>query len=170
VIAYKFLLRGAVGPFSGHAWPGPAAGDPGPWVEAVGGVAVCRTAIHACRAEHLPWWIQAELWEAELRGPVEQVRHKLTAPAGRLVRRIDAWDEAAARDFAAGCALAARDHADADDVAIAMAGDAALSARDGGAAVTAYIAAQTALRVAGAEAMAAERARQSAWLVQRLGL
>ena len=112
MIAYKFLLCGAVGPFSRHPWPTPeAAGRPGPWVRAAGGMAVCRAAVHACRAEHLPWWIQAELWETELTEPVRQVRHKLTAPGGRLVRRLDAWDAAAARDFAVACALRARDHA-----------------------------------------------------------
>ena len=207
MIAYKFLLPGAVGPFSGYAWPTPSGGRPGPWVQAAGDVSACRSGVHACRIEHLPWWLQAELWEAEMAEPVRPVRHKLTAPSGRLVRRVAAWDAGAARDFAADCALRARDQAVAaleasaageaaarlggcdgldellrearaiapavggpERIAVTMAGDAAVRALEEAAAVTGYIAAHTARHVSGAEAMAAERRRQSAWLVGRLGL
>ncbi|HET9553714.1 MAG TPA: hypothetical protein VFP50_12165, partial [Anaeromyxobacteraceae bacterium] len=67
MIAYKFLAPGAVGPFSGFAWPVPSGGGPGPWVAAGAG-----GAIHACRTHHLPWWLDAELWAAELDGEVEE--------------------------------------------------------------------------------------------------
>ena len=49
VRAYKFLAPGAVGPFSGFAWP---TGTPGPWVEAV--PHTCATGVHACLVEDLP--------------------------------------------------------------------------------------------------------------------
>ena len=68
--AYKFLRPGAVGPFSGHRWPVPAGGDPGAWVEAAGGPALCR-GVHGCRVADLPWWVQEELWEAEFDAPDE---------------------------------------------------------------------------------------------------
>jgi hypothetical protein len=110
--AYKFLLRGAVGPFSDFAWPQPHGGGPGSWVAADGDAPVlCRTAVHACRAEHLPWWIQDELWEAELAEPVRAAGHKLTSPSGRLTRRVGAWDAGAARAFARACAFRAARHA-----------------------------------------------------------
>jgi hypothetical protein len=109
--AYKFLLPGAVGPFSGFAWPAPHGGLPGAWVEAGGDAVLCRSAIHACRLEHLPWWIQDELWEAELAEPVQQSGHKLMSVRGRLVRRVDGWDAAATRAFARACAFRAAAHA-----------------------------------------------------------
>jgi hypothetical protein len=111
VKAYKFLLPGAVGPFSGFAWPAPHGGLPGAWVRAEGDAVLCRSAIHACAIEHLPWWIQDELWEAELVDPVRRSGHKLMSARGRLVRRVDGWDAAAMRAFARACAFRAAAHA-----------------------------------------------------------
>lgn len=102
--AYKFLGPGAIGPFSRFAWPAPGADGPGRWVDAAGGVALCRTAVHGCRVEHLPWWIHQELWEAEFAEPTEVRGHKLLGPRARLVRRIERWDDEAARAFSRACA------------------------------------------------------------------
>jgi hypothetical protein len=109
--AYKFLRPGAVGPFSGVTWPAPEGDRPGAWVEAIGGLVACRTAVHACRIEHLPWWIQEELWEVELAEPVRLSGHKLLAPRGRLVRRVEGWDPAGAHAFSRACARHAADRA-----------------------------------------------------------
>jgi hypothetical protein len=104
MVAYKFLRPGAVGPFSGHPWPTPADDESGAWVEAPAQGAVCRVGIHGCRAEHLPFWIWEELWEIELDGRLDVRPHKLRAPRGRLIRRIDAWSDQAAKSFATECA------------------------------------------------------------------
>jgi hypothetical protein len=110
--AYKFLLPGAVGPFSGFAWPTPDGERPGAWVDGAGDeVARCRAAVHACRPEDLPWWIQPELWEVELAEPVRRVRHKLFAPRGRLLARCERWDAAGADGFGRACAVRAAGHA-----------------------------------------------------------
>ena len=111
MIAYKFLRSGGVGPFSGYAWPLPPAGRPGAWVVGGAGTELCQTAVHACRVRDLPWWLQDELWEAELDGAVSAGRHKVMAPRARLVRRVEAWDAACAQRFADACAMRARDHA-----------------------------------------------------------
>jgi hypothetical protein len=108
MLAYKFLLPAARGPFSAYTWPVPSAAGPGPWVAASGGPVACRTAVHGCLVEHLPWWIQDELWLAEFAAPVTLVGHKLMA---ERARRIDGWDPSTARDFAAACAGRARDRA-----------------------------------------------------------
>ncbi|MDQ3741385.1 MAG: hypothetical protein M3389_10645, partial [Actinomycetota bacterium] len=105
MLAYKFLRAGAVGPFSGVAWPQPAHGSPGEWLAAApGGTSICRRGVHACREEDLPRWIGQELWAVELRGEVVETPYKLVAPEGRLLRRIDAWDGDAALHFARACA------------------------------------------------------------------
>jgi hypothetical protein len=111
VIAYKFLCSGGVGPFSRYAWPLPRDERPGAWV--IGGAdrELCQTAVHACRLRDLPWWLQDELWEAELDGDVSAGRHKVMAPRARLLRRVDGWDAACAQRFADACAMRTRDHA-----------------------------------------------------------
>jgi hypothetical protein len=181
--AYKFLLAGAVGPFSGVPWPVPDERDgrPGPWVEAVAGERRrCRGAVHACRLEDLPWWIGEELWEVELAEPACHVRHKLIAPRGRLLRRLVVWDRAAARAFGQACADEAarwarvgRDAGEDSELArvsATMAADARTRARQGHASTAGYIAAHAARHVGGPPAMVAERRRQAAWFAARLRL
>jgi hypothetical protein len=111
MIAYKFLCAGGVGPFSGYSWPLPADGGPGAWVASAPDPVLCDRAVHACRIGDLPWWLHDELWAAELDGTVTAGRHKVMAPRGRLLRRVDAWDAACAQRFADACAERARDHA-----------------------------------------------------------
>jgi hypothetical protein len=112
MIAYKFLCAGGVGPFSRFAWPQPDGEAPGPWVGAPGGSTVrCRSAVHGCRVQDLPWWLNDELWEAEFDGEPATGRHKIMAGRARLLRRIDAWDATCAQRFADACARRARDHA-----------------------------------------------------------
>jgi hypothetical protein len=101
--AYKFLGPGAIGRFSGFAWPLPHGDEPGLWVEATGELSLCRTGVHACGASQLPHWLDDELWEAELDGERLDLDVLLVARRGRLVRRVRAWDDEAARAFAADC-------------------------------------------------------------------
>jgi hypothetical protein len=54
---------------------------------------------HACRAVDLPGWIDDELWLIELDGDVEAHEDVVVAQRARLVRRVDAWDEQAMREF-----------------------------------------------------------------------
>ena len=90
MIAYKFLRPDGTGVFTRFAWPLP--GDrPGAWVEAP--IQACRSGIHACRVEHLPLWLGRELYEIELAGAIVAERTKVVAERGRLVRRVDAWDD-----------------------------------------------------------------------------
>jgi hypothetical protein len=111
MIAYKFLCPGGVGPFSRFEWPLPRRGRPGDWVTGTEDPTPCHRAVHACRVSDLPWWLQDELWEAELDGVTSTGRHKVMAPRGRLLRRVDGWDAACSQRFADACAGRARDHA-----------------------------------------------------------
>jgi hypothetical protein len=111
VIAYKFLCSGGVGPFSRYAWPLPREERVGAWVIGGARTELCQSGVHACRVRDLPWWLQDELWEAELDGEISTGRHKVMAPRARLLGRVEAWDAACAQRFADACALRARDHA-----------------------------------------------------------
>jgi len=185
-VAFKFLRPGAIGPFSGFRWPQPEGGEAGSWVEAAGAGGPCAGGVHACERRHLPLWIWEELWEVELDGPLEPGLAKLRARRGRLLHRIERWSPLTAKSFAGACAGRAAEHAaaarpDEARVAAGMAADGATRANTAeasadayvaahGAAVSAYIAAMTALRVAGREAFDAERAWQADWLTAELGI
>ena len=107
MIAYKFLRDGRVGPFSGVRWPAP-----GDWLHATAADGrTCAERVHACRAEDLPEWLDAELWRVELDGGVTVSCGKLVADRGRLVERIATWDAALMAAFAEACMLRARDAA-----------------------------------------------------------
>jgi hypothetical protein len=106
MVAYKFLRSGRIGLFSRFCWP-----DPGVWVEAAGDVDTCRSGIHACRTEDLPWWLADELWEIELRDPARVDGHKLVATAGCLRSQVEGWTPTCAQEYAEMCAWRARDRA-----------------------------------------------------------
>jgi hypothetical protein len=201
MIAYKFLRAERVGTFSGFLWP-----EPGVWVRATEDLGACRSGVHACRTQDLPWWLSEELWVVELEGAVRIEEHKIVASAGRLRSRVEGWKSACAQEYANACAWRARDRAvqalsgaeqlrAADELArcdmldavlsltrrlaehvpggriiLTIAGDGAFRALTGAPPTSAYIAAHAALRVDGPAAYAAERAWQSRWLVERLGL
>jgi hypothetical protein len=167
VIAYKFLRRDGAGPFTRHPWPLPDRG-PGAWVEAP--VVPCRSGLHACRPADLPLWLGRELYEVELDGEIVEERTKVVAPRARLLRRIDAWDDAARAAYTRDCA----------DRAHALVREAGPGFEDWGAvvepstaegpALLGFVAARIAEERDGAAAYHAERARQVAWLRERLGL
>jgi hypothetical protein len=95
VIAYKFLSSDRVGLFTGFRWP-----EPGTWVEGE---------VHGVSTEGLLDWIDDELWTCELAGIVEDDGHVLVAERGRLLDRVEAWEESAALDFAGACAARGRE-------------------------------------------------------------
>jgi hypothetical protein len=192
VIAFKFLARDAVSPFTGFRWP-----PPWEWVHASGE----RTGawVHACRVGDVAHWLSDELWRVELEEPVREERYQVASSGARLVGRVAAWDGVTAREYARACALRARDLAlphlapelrarlagesDLDRIGAAageaagasraagFVADAAQNAEQVGPATTSYIAAVLASSLGGGlAAFEAERAWQARWLAERLGL
>jgi hypothetical protein len=163
VIAYKFLRGDRRGVFTRFAWP-----PPGEWVEAP--VVPCRSGIHACRVADLPLWLGRELYEIELAGDIVEERTKVVASRGRLVRRIDAWDDALRAAYARHCADRARSLARTSDPPLAEWEAVIEPSLPEGPALLGFIAARIAEERDGVAAYHAERARQQAWLADRLGL
>jgi hypothetical protein len=163
VRAFKFLLPGRLGPFSAFAWPVDE------WVDVAGGLG-CARGIHACEPADLPFWLQEELWEIELRGATVRGRHKVVAAGGRLVGRVEAWDEAAGDEFARACAVRLRALADRRPEARGHVDDLERFRPQVRPAAVASLAARAAEAVEGRPGYDAERAAQAAWLVERLGL
>lgn len=165
MIAYKFLRADGTSVFTRFTWPLPDDG-PGPWVDA--GVDPCRSGIHACRRADLPLWLGRALYEIELEGEVHEEATKVVAPRGRLLRRIDAWDESTRDEYTRMCADRAHELARAADLAD---WDAVVEPSvPEGPALLGFVAARIAEKISGAEAYHAERRHQADWLAERLGL
>ena len=159
MIAYTFTGPAARRPFRGDHWP-----PPGEWAGAGRGSHV----------EHLPVWIASELWLVELEGSVHEVETQLRADRGRLIRRIDAWDDAAAADFARWCGRRVLELSErtpgGDERMGAYLADAQELGDPGDANVAGWVAARAAAAVLGEEGAERERARQADWLRDRLEL
>jgi hypothetical protein len=108
------------------------------------------------------------LYEIELDGETIEEGMKVTAPRGRLVRRIETWNDTTRDEYSHMCI------ARAAELAAAVPELAAWSpppeAAAAGPALMGYVAARLAEAIGGAPAYVEERARQSAWLAERLGL
>jgi hypothetical protein len=164
--ALKFLRPGRVAPFTGVTWP-----PPGRWLAAAGPPELCRAGVHGLLPDVLATWIAEELWRVELDGGQQLAPGIVVAPRGRLLGRVEAWDDQTAREFARACAAHVQAHAT---------GRAAEYAADAAAEAGEVVAGDSATRVGymaarAAEAMApggfaAERRWQSRWLVDRLGI
>ena len=165
MIAYKFLRPDGTGVFTGFSWPLPNGG-PSAWVEAT--VEPCRSGIHACRPEHLPLWVGPILYEAELDGEILEERMKVIASRARLTRRIETWDEPMRERYTRLCADRAHELASAASLAQ---WEAVIEPSiPEGPALLGFVAARIAEEASGPEAYHAERARQTEWLVEHLGL
>jgi hypothetical protein len=117
----------------------------------------------------LPYWVAPALYEIELDGDVAELSLKVAAPRGRLVRRVDAWDDEARDAYCHMC--------------IDRAGELAASAGRGlagwapphdaaaaGPALMGFMAARIAEQTGGLDVYVDERVRQSRWLADRLSL
>jgi hypothetical protein len=163
--AYKFLRPDGTGVFTGFRWPLPSESS-GAWVRS--DVDPCRSGVHACQPRHLPLWIGRALYEVELDGQIVEAATKLVASQGRLVRRIDAWDEQAYGDYTRMCADRAHELARANGLdnweAVIEP-----SVPEGGA-LLGFVAARIAEEIDGEDGYHRERASQTQWLVRRLDL
>jgi hypothetical protein len=165
VIAYKFLRSDGTSVFTRFRWPLPDGG-PGAWVDAE--VEPCRSGIHACRLADLPFWVGRALYEAELAGDVVEEPTKVVAARARLLRRVEAWDDAERDAYTRMCADRAHDLARIGGL---EAWEAVIEPSvPEGPALLGFVAARIAEALDGVEAYHAERARQASWLGERLGL
>ena len=163
MIAYKFLRPEGVAPYSGFRWPIEE------WVDAAG-VDPCRTGIHACAVRDLPIWMGPELWEIELEGEIVVQARKLVAPRGRLLRRLDGWNDALIGDFGRACVKRVRERVGFLPVISGYAFDADRLARLGRVPLAAFAAARAAELRDGPGGYEEERRLQAIWLAERLGL
>ena len=106
----------------------------------------------------------------ELDGEVVDDRTKVIAARARLVRRIDAWEEAVRDRYTRMCAERAHELARAASPPLGQWEVVIEPSVAEGPALLGFVAARIAEEVAGSEAYHAERAHQTEWLVKELGL
>ena len=162
----KFLRPGRVGPYSRVVWPAP-----GEWLESEAESELCKRGIHAVLPDVLSRWVAEELWFVELDGAELAASGILVAPRGRLVARVEEWNDETAREFARACATHVA-HV-TEGRAGEYAADANASAETAGADFTATTVAYMAAHAAEAQSpgdFEAERLWQSRWLADRLGI
>ena len=163
MIAYKFLEAGGVSPFAGFQWP------VGEWVDAAA-ADPCRRGIHACRIADLPFWLGKELGEIELDGEIVVQQRKVVASRGRLVGRVGAWNRAVLEELGRDVLARTRRRFGAIAGVGGYVGDVQRHLASGRVPLAAFAAARAAEVAGGPVEYERERARQAAWLADRLGL
>ena len=163
--AYKFLRADGTGVFTRFAWPLPD-GEPGAWVGSTPDP--CRSGIHACRLGDLPYWAGRALYEIELDGRIVEHATKVVAERGRLLRRIDGWDDDLRAAYTRYCAD--RAHQIARENGLERWEEVIEPSIPEGPALLGFVAARIAEERRGPSAYHAERAHQTDWLVGRPGI
>jgi hypothetical protein len=167
VNAYKFLRSDGASVFTGFRWPLPNGG-PGAWVDAR--VDPCKSGIHACRLSDLPLWVSRTLYEIELDGEIVEERMKVVASRGRLLRRIEAWDDDLRDAYTRMCADRAHELAHSVSPPLDEWDAVVEPSIPEGPALLGFVAARIAEEISGTDAYHAERKRQTDWLVEKLRL
>jgi hypothetical protein len=138
-------------------------------VEIDGPLVPSRNGVHACRAGDLPYWLDEELWVAELDGPILEEDRMLVAARGRLVEQLGDWDGDALRALARACVERGRAYPGGEDAAD-------WAEHPVGAVSAIYIVAHAAgVRAVESgrpyeDGFAEERAWQAEWIASRLSL
>ena len=170
---YKFLAKGARGPLSGFTWPTPSGGNPGVWVEEERPLELCARGLHVCRTIDLAHWIHEELWELEADGDPLEGLDCLVFRRARLLRRIDAWQDGAAKFNVASIEHSRRSAgSSSNDTVRGLLADAQWAAGEGLIAVSAYAAALAVATVARPSererAYRRERTWQANWITREV--
>lgn len=163
--ALKTLRPGRVAPFTGITWPGP-----GDWIAAAAPVSLCRSGVHALLPEALPMWIAEELWRVELDGAERVAPGIVAGTRGRLVSRVEEWNDATAREFALSCAERVANFTGRAGERAAMVMASAPEAVAGPSTTTVTYMAAHAAEDSSPGGYEAERRWQASWLAGRLGL
>jgi hypothetical protein len=104
---YVFLRADGRTSLDDVLWPAPDNGEPGAWLDHESGVPA--GSIRACPPEELVWWLDDELWAADLEGDLRREGHAVLGSRARLLSRVETWTSQAADELVEACALRVRD-------------------------------------------------------------
>jgi hypothetical protein len=96
---YKFLTENNKGSFSGFDYTDylPKNGKPGKWLPLIEDLEMCETGYHACKKADVLEWLNAQMFEVELRGETIVGDNKVVAQQMRYVKKIVKWNDKNAR-------------------------------------------------------------------------
>ena len=96
---YKFLTDQNTGEYSDFDYTDylPSGSKPGKWLPKVEKIELCERGYHACKRADVVDWMNAQMFEVELRGDRLDGATKVVAQEMRLVRKIAAWNDRTAR-------------------------------------------------------------------------
>jgi len=102
---YKFLTENNKGQYSGFDFSNylPKNGEPGEWLPKVESLNICHSGYHACKREDVFEWLNAQMFEVELRGKKITGDNKIASQEMRFVRKLP-FDDRDYRLFACWCA------------------------------------------------------------------
>jgi hypothetical protein len=109
---YLGLRPAAVDRLTEFRWPVPRGAQPGAWVQA--SVDAPADAVRGYPLAEIAWGLDDELWRLELDGVTAGGRRAVHGARGRLVQRIEGWQESTASDLVEVCAWRVRDAAVAE--------------------------------------------------------
>ena len=161
---YKFLTKNNYGPYSGFDFTPylPDGDKPGTWLPEVERLELCESGYHACTANHLLDWCDAQLWEIEYKHEPEHHDDKVNGSCIRFMRKVDTWNYRTVRLFSVWCAREALKLVDNPDQRSVTACDVAERYANGEATEKELYAARAAARDAAWDAARAA-ARDAAW-------
>ncbi len=104
---YKVLGKDGIACNGGTGkWLLPENGHPGDWMPMIKKIIPYKQGYHLCRVEDILEWLDEEIYEAEGRGIFIRPSGGSVDVfgEGRLIRKIESWNERTGRLFAADCA------------------------------------------------------------------
>ena len=103
---YKFLTDDNKGKYSGYDFTKylPRDGKPGKWMRKIETPVMCERGYHCFAPEHILKWLDAQLFEVEIKGRRVHGEDKTVAQQMRFIRKVDTWNDKSARLFACYCA------------------------------------------------------------------
>ncbi|MCR4340896.1 MAG: hypothetical protein NUW01_13535, partial [Gemmatimonadaceae bacterium] len=78
-------------------WNLPSHGRPGKWMPVVNDIKACERGYHVVNDRQLIGWLEATIYEVEVRGERIDQDDKSCVSEARLVRKVTTWDGRNAR-------------------------------------------------------------------------
>ena len=86
-------------------WFLPRGKRPGKWMPPIEGtLSACSNGYHVLTLEQLSGWLGPSIFEVEVKGDGIPQPDKHVYPQARLIRKLDKWNDRAARIYACDCA------------------------------------------------------------------
>ena len=103
---YKFLTADNKGKYSEYDFTKYLPNDdkPGKWLRKIDNPVLCEKGYHCFMPVHILEWLDAQLFEVEIKGRHVHGDDKTVTQQMRFIRKVDTWNDKTARLFACYCA------------------------------------------------------------------